>query len=212
MIVLIHDGERIQLVIPDDVVGLLEGGAQRRGHQLLTGRHEGGDLLIAAHAGNAVVTTGDDTQQLTIGLGILGDGHGGEAELLLQLQHIGEGVVGGQIGLADHETGLVALDAAHHLGLRLNRLRAEDEGDAALLGKGDGQRVVGHGLHHGRDHGDIEGDGALLLTLAVLHQRGLERHGIGYAVLIGVTGHQQILAESMGRFGIIESHRYLPLI
>ena len=83
MIVLIHDGERIQLVIPNNIVGLLEGGAQRRGHQLLAGGHEGGDLLIAAHAGNAVVTTGDDTQQLTIGLGILGDGHGGEAKLLL---------------------------------------------------------------------------------------------------------------------------------
>ena len=111
--------------------------------------------------------------------GVLGDGDGGEAVFLLQGEHIRERVVRREVRGAHDEAGLVRLDAAHHLGLVLDGLGAIDEGQAALLGQGDGERVVRDGLHDGRDHGDVQAQRALLLPAAVAHERRFERHAVG---------------------------------
>ena len=75
---------------------------------------------------------------------ILGDRHSGVAVFLLQRQHIRQGGVGGQVGVAADEAGLVVFHTGHHDRLALHRLGAIDKGDAALLGQGDGHGVVGH--------------------------------------------------------------------
>ena len=95
--------------------------------------------------------------------------------------------VRGQVRGADDEARLAALHPADHGGLVLDGLGAVDEGQAALLGQGHGQGVVGDSLHDGGDHGDVQADGALLLPLAVLHQGRLQGDVVGYALLRGVT-------------------------
>ena len=69
---------------------------------------------------------------------------------------------------------------------------------------------TGNCLHDSGDHGNVHGQGALLLALAVLDQRGAEGNIVGDAVLGGVAGDQQILAESVAGFRIIVSHWYFP--
>ena len=46
------------------------------------------------------------------------------------------------------------------------------KGNAALLGKGNGELLAGNGLHDSRNHGDVHGQGAGFFALAVLDQRG----------------------------------------
>ena len=201
-VVVVDDGEAVELVVPDDVVGFLQGSGLGSGDQLLTGGHEGGDLVIGVHTGDAVVAAGDDAQQLAVGGAVGGDGHGGEAVAVLQSQHVGQGVVGGQVGSGGDEAGLVALDTGDHSGLILDGLGAVDEADAALLGQSDGQGVIGDGLHDGRGHGDVQGQGRLLDALAVLDQGGAQGD-VGRDALLGsVTGDQQVLAE--GAAGLVE--------
>ena len=56
----VDDGKGVQLVLPDDVVGLLEGGALRRPDELFKGGHESGDLGVRLHAAHPVVPAGDN--------------------------------------------------------------------------------------------------------------------------------------------------------
>ena len=211
MVVFVYDGQGVELVLPDDVVGALQSGVGATGDQLFTGGHEGGDLLGAFHTGNTVVTAGDQTQQFAVGRAVVGDGHGGEAIALLQRQHVCQGGIGGQVGGGNHETGLMALDLSHHSGLLFDGLGAENEADAAFLGQGDGQGVVGHRLHNGRSHGDIQTDGRLFLTFAILGQGGAQADVVRNALLGSVAGDQQILAEGVAGFGIVVSHNVASL-
>ena len=81
---------------------------------------------------------------------------------------------------------------------------------AAALGQGDRQAVTGDGLHDRGDHGDVQGDRGLFLTLAVLGQRGAQRNICGNALGRGVAGDQQVFAEGVAGFGIIVGHWLLP--
>ena len=45
VVILVHDGQAVQLVIPNDVVGFLQGGFRRSGDQLFPGSHKGRYLL-----------------------------------------------------------------------------------------------------------------------------------------------------------------------
>ena len=139
---IVHDRQRIELMIPDDVVGFLERGGGRCGDELLARRHEIAHLDARIHAADAVVAAGHDAEQLPVRRGVLGDGDGGIAILILQRQHIRQHMLRRQIRGADDKARLAVLDAADHLGLALNGLRAVDERQAALLCQRDGQRIV----------------------------------------------------------------------
>ena len=206
VVVLIHNGQAVQLVLPDDVVGFLQGGLRGGGDQLLPGGHEGCHLVAGVHAADPVIPAGDNAQELTVGGAVIGDGHGGETVGRLQRQHIRQGVFRGQVGGGGDKAGLVVLDLGYHGRLALDRLRAIDKADAALLGQGDGKGVVGHGLHHGAGQRNVQGDGGLLLPLAVLDQGRAQAHPIRDAVLRRVAGHQKVLAEGMAGFGVVIGH------
>ena len=208
VILLVDDGQGVELVIPDDVVGLLQARRGGGGDELFARGHELTHRQVGAHARDAVVTARHDAEKLAVRGGVLGDGDGGEAVFLLQGEHIRERVVGREVRGAHDEAGLVRLDAAHHLGLALDGLGAIDEGQAALLGQGDGERVVRDGLHDGRNHGDVQAQRALLLPAAVAHERRFERHAVRDALGRGVAGDEKILAEGMGRLRIVKGHRW----
>ena len=205
-VVLIHNGQSVELVLPNDVVGLLERGGGGSSDELFSRRHKIAHLEVCAHAADAVVTARDDAEEFPVGHGVLSDGDGGEAVFLLEREHIGQRVLRREIRGADDEARLAALHAAHHLRLAFDGLRAEDERKPALLGKRDGERIVRHRLHDRRDHRDIQADGAVLLPLAVFDQRRFERNAVGHALLRGVARYEQVLAEGMRRIGIVIGH------
>ena len=201
----IQHRQGVELVVPEHVVGFLQGGAERRGDDLPGGGHEVRDRGIQAHAAHPVVPAGDKAQELAGAGAVRRHGHGGVAGAGLQGQHVPEGGGGQQVGVAGHEARLIALHLPHHLRLLLNGLGDEDEGDAALPRQGHAHLLAGDGLHHGGDHGHVHGEGAFL-PFAVADDRRLQgdigRDGVGARV----AGHQQVLAESVGGFLEVESH------
>ena len=211
MVVFIHNGQRVELVLPDDVVCFLERSGGGRGDELFARRHEFAHLQVRSHAAHAVVAARHYAEEPAVGGSVLGDGDGRIAVALLEREHVGERVVRREVRSRRHKARLVVLHAAHHLGLALDGLGAEDERKAALLGKGDAQRVVRHRLHDGRGHRDIQADGALLLPPAVAHEGRFERDVVRNAVLGRVAGDKQIFAERVRRFGIVVSHGSAPL-
>ena len=177
---LVHQGQGVDLVVPDDVVAVVQGGILRRSDQLAHGGHEGGDRRVVGGVVDAVIAGSHDAQQLAAGSAVVGDGDGGVAGLGLQLQHVVQGGVGAQVRVGHHIAGLVGLDPADHGGLVLDALGAVDEGHAALAGQRNGQLITRDGLHDGADHGDVHFQGALLFPFAVLDQGGLEAHCGGH--------------------------------
>lgn len=101
----------------------MQGGVFRCGDQLLDGGHEGGDRSVIRGVVDAVIAGGHDAQQLAARGAVGGNSDGGVAGAGLQLQHVVQGGSGGQIGVGNDITGLVALHAADHGGLVLNALR-----------------------------------------------------------------------------------------
>ena len=208
----VQDGQGVDLVVPDDVVGLLEGGGGRGGNQLLDGGHEVTHPLVSGHAADPIVPAGHNTHKAAVGGAVLGDGHGGVAGLFLQGQDIAQRSVGADVGVGHHKAGLIALHPGHHGRLALNGLGAVDEGHAALLGQGDGQLIVGYRLHDGGHHGDVHGK-LRLLPHAVLDQGRFQADVGGRALGAGVAWDQQILAEGAGRLAEDKGHDlFLPVL
>ena len=118
----VHDGQRVELVLPDDIIRLAQRRVCGRGNQLFARRHKLAHRCRRIHAADAVVSTRHNTKELAIRRGVLGDCDSGKAVLLFQRQYISQRVIGHQIGRADNKARLIALDAAHHGGLALNRL------------------------------------------------------------------------------------------
>jgi len=208
----IHQRQRVDLVVPDDVVAVMQGGVFRGRDQLFDGGHEGGDGGVIGGVVDAVIAGGHDAQQLAVGGAVGGDGNGGVAGAGLQLQHIVQGGRRGQIGVRDDIAGLIALDAADHRCLILNALGAIDKGNAALACQRDRQLVAGDCLHDGTDHGDVHFQRAFFLALAVLDQRGLQADRRGDILRRRIAGDQQVLTKGAGRFFIEICHTQTPFL
>lgn len=64
---LVYQRQRVDLVIPDDIVAVMQAGVGRCGNQLVQRGHELSHFQIGAHAGQAVVTGCHNAQQLAVG-------------------------------------------------------------------------------------------------------------------------------------------------
>ena len=165
VIVVVDDGQGVELVIPDDVVGNLKADVLVAHDELLTRGHELGDLRLVVIATGTIVTAGDDAQELTLRSAVVGNRHGGVTGLLLELDDLLHGHVGGQRRIGLNETGLVILDGLDHSGLGLGALGTIDEGQAALGSERDTHVDARNGLHDSGNHGDVQGDCRLLTAL-----------------------------------------------
>ena len=194
-IVVVHERQRVQLVIPDDIVSNLKRSVRRRHNQLLARGHELGNLLVAAHAGKAIIALSDHAEQLAVRRAIIGDGHGGVVGGFLQRDDLVERHVGGKLGVGLDEPSLVILHALDHGGFLLDGLVAVDEGKAALGGKGYGHVVVGNGGHDSGHHRNVQRKRALLFALAILDERRFQADRRRNARSRRVTRHQKILVE-----------------
>lgn len=165
VIVVVDDGQCVELVVPDDVVSNLEADVLVTHDELLTRGHKPGDLRLVVIAAGTIVTAGDDAQELTLGSAVVGDRHGGVTGLLLELDDLLHGHVGGQRGIGLNEAGLVILDSLDHSGLGLGTLGTVNEGQATLGSERDTHVDARDGLHNGGNHGDVQGDCRLLTAL-----------------------------------------------
>ena len=66
VMLVIHQREGIELVIPDNIVGLFQGRICWGGNQLFIRRHKITHQLTAIHTGNAVVTAGDNAKKSAV--------------------------------------------------------------------------------------------------------------------------------------------------
>ena len=190
-----HDGDGVELVLPDDVVRLREPRGSGRRNQLFERGHELLDGSLGCHAADAIITRSHNAEQLAEAGAVVRDGDGVVSLAAHEFQHVREGAVRGEVGVRHHEARLIVLDAPDHCRLVLHRLRAVDEGDAALTRQSDGERIVAHRLHDGGNERDVERDGGFL-SPRVFYERGAKADVRGDAVLVRVAGDEKILAES----------------
>ena len=205
VIVVVDNGQGVELVVPDDVVSDLEADVLVAHDELLTRGHKLGDLCLVIIAAGAIVTAGDDAQELTLGSAVVGDRHSGVTGLLLELDDLLHGHVGGQSGIGLNEASLVILDGLDHSGLGLGALGTENEGQAALGSERDTHVDARDGLHDSGNHGDVQGD-CRLLTALKAGQRRLKRDVVRNALRGRVTRDQQILRKRVGLTGKERSH------
>ena len=205
VLLVVYERQGVELVVPDDVVCGLEAGVRRGGDELVERGHEFLDLDVAAHTGNAVVAARDDAEQLAVRGAVVGDSHGGVTGALLERQYLGEGVLRLYVGVGNDKACLVALDARDHGRFALDRLRAEDERNAALLRQRDRHAVIGYRLHDRRHHRDV-GIECRLLTLFEFYDRGAQADIRRHALRRGIARHQQIFIEGMRGFTEIIRH------
>ena len=165
VIVIVDDGQGVEFVVPDDVIGNLKADVLVAHDELLTRGHELGDLRLVVIAAGAIVTAGDDAQELTLGGAVVGNRHSRVTGLLLELNDLLHGHIGGQRGIGLNETSLVILDGLDHGGLGLGALGTVNERQAALGSERDTHIDARDGLHDGGNHGDVQGDCRLLTAL-----------------------------------------------
>ena len=206
-LILIHQRQGVELVLPDDVVCFLERGVGVRGDQIFKLGHEFRDRSVQLHAADAVVAAGDDADQLAVGGAVLGDCDGGMSGLILELEDILEGLVRADIGIAGDKARLVALDSGHHCSLILNRLGTINKGDAALFCQRNRHLVVRNRLHDCGNQRDIQRQGAFFLSLFEFDQWGLQADICRDALGGRIAWNQQVLAKSVGRFTKIKRHK-----
>ena len=122
MLLIVHQRQRIELMIPDNVVRYLQRRVCRGSDQLVKRGHKLGDLYAALHTGNTVVTAGNNTKQLAVGRTVLSDRHRRVAGLFLKRQHIRKRLLRAQVGVGYDEARFVRLDAGDHSRLALDGL------------------------------------------------------------------------------------------
>ena len=93
----INDGKRIQLVIPDDVVGFLQGGAFLGPDKFIERSHKIADGRIGSHPADAVITAGNHADKFPVSGAVFGDRNGGVPGLILQDQDVAKRGVGADI-------------------------------------------------------------------------------------------------------------------
>ena len=205
VLLVVYQRQRVQLVVPDDVVCDLEAGICRSGDQLVKRSHELLNLNAALHAGNAVVAAGDNAEQLAVSGAVIGNSHGGVTGALLQLENFLKGGVRLYVGVGYDEACLVVLYAGNHGSLALDRLRTEDKGDTALLRQCDRHTIIRYRLHDCGNHRNV-GIQRGFLALFVLNDWCAQAYVRRHALRRGIPRYQQIFVKGMRRFTEIIRH------
>ena len=194
-LVLVDERQHVELVLPDQVVGL----RQRRCvsiriDEFLERRHERLGLRVEAHARDAVVTARHDAQELARRRAVFRDSHRRMARLLQEVENLAERRRRLDVGVTADKTGFVVLDAGYHGSFCFNALRAVDEGNATLFCKCDCHLVIRDCLHDGRRHRDVHRD-LRFFTLLELHERRLERYIIRDTFIRRIPWDEKILSK-----------------
>src|SRR5580704_14297908 len=150
--VLIDDEKFFDTMLLQDFFGLIEGGANRNGDEIVLGHHLANELAVIFF--EAQVAIGENAGEARAA----GDGQAGDAVL----GHDLEGLANGDIrrngdGVDDH-TGFGALDTIDFFRLAVERHIAMNDADAALPGDADGEARFRDGVHGGGSERNVEGE------------------------------------------------------
>lgn len=111
-VVLVHDGERVELMVPDNIIGFLERGAVGCRDQLFAGGHEGFHAVVRAHAADAVIPARHDAEQLAVRRAVTRDRNGAVSRACLKREYVGKRRVGTDIGVTADKARLETLTRA----------------------------------------------------------------------------------------------------
>ena len=151
--VCVDDGELLDLVAVEDLLGLRERRPDRRGDEVARG-HERRDGLVDVVL-EAEVAVREDPDEDPV---VVGDRDARDLVVRHELERLADERVGRQRHRLDDHPRLGALDLVDLRHLRLDREVAMDDADAALARERDREARLGHGVHRGRDERDRELD------------------------------------------------------
>ncbi len=205
----VENRQRVELVVPQDVVGRREGHALARDDQLVERRHKLRHLRVQRHAADPVVATRHQTDHFAFGRPVVGDRRRRVTRPLFERQDVGERLIGADVRVRSYEARFVAFDFRHHRGFVFDALRAVDKGRAAFARKRYAEAVAGDRLHDRRDEGNVEAERRLFAD-AEFCDRRLQADVVRRAVFVGIRGYQQVLAKRSGRLFVIQCHGVPP--
>ena len=186
LILVVHNGQLFNAVGGQQLLGLLQRGAHRRGNQVFAGHN----LLDASRRirFKPQIAVGQDAHQLFA----QGNGHAADAVFGHQLFRFANGVRGGKEERIGDNAVLAALDLVHLNGLFLNGHVFVDDSQTAFTGNGNGHARVGYRIHGGAKHGNIQRNAR--------HQLGRRIHVPGQHA--ACSGHQQYVVKSKSRSNV----------
>ena len=118
----VDDRQRVQFVIPDDLVGFTQCHAQFADDQFGERSHEFFHLLVGRILFGTIVATGHHTQQFTVRSTVVRHTDRRVFGALYQSDYICQRIFRRQIGVADYKTGFELLYFPDHFGLAVDRL------------------------------------------------------------------------------------------
>ena len=142
----------LDLVVPEDALGLFETGAGRAGDQVGLG-HDGADLDIEILE-ELQIAPGEDADELLA----LDDRDARDVLLAHQFLGPADGLLGREGDRVEDDAVLGPLDLGDLPPLGLDGEVLVDDADAAFLGQGDGQGGLGDRIHGRRDDRDVDRD------------------------------------------------------
>jgi hypothetical protein len=139
-------------------LGLIRIAAFLDSDEALARRHDVAYRLVQIGF-EAEVAVGDDADDL----GSLDHGQAGKPVLAGQIQHLANRHVGRDGDRVFQHSRFEALHLGHLRSLGARRQVLVHDADAALLGQGDREASLGHGIHGGRYQGNVQADVARYL-------------------------------------------------
>ena len=150
----IDDRQLFDAVPAQDLLRVLQRGADRRGDEVFL-RHDVGDLLVEVGVGHeAQVAVRDDADELAI----LADRHAGDLVAAHQVVGLAHRVLRREVERVDDDAVFRALDHIDEVCLALDRHILVDDADTALTRDRDGHLRLGDGIHRRRHDRGIEPD------------------------------------------------------
>ncbi|MPN42483.1 hypothetical protein SDC9_190040 [bioreactor metagenome] len=140
-------------MLAEDLLGLLQRGADGRRDQVLAGHNVPDEFGIIRF--EPEVAVGDDTHQL---VAVRNDRHAGYPVLGHERVRVRHPVVGRQEKRVGNHAVFAAFHLVHVFGLCRDGHVFMDDAHAALPGDGDGQRAFGDRIHGRAHQGDIQPD------------------------------------------------------
>ncbi len=161
LVVVIDHQQFFHPVLMQNLLGLLQRGADRNRDQILLG-HDLRDGNVGAGL-KAQVAIGEDSHQLLA----LGHRHAADAVASHQVQRIADLALRFDGDRIDDHAALGALHLVDLAGLLLDRQVAVHDSQAALLRQRNRHARFGHRIHGGADQGNVQADVAGELNLGV---------------------------------------------
>ena len=148
----VHDGQLLDPVVRQNLLGLLQGRSLRRGDQVFAGHHLAD--LPAVICFKPEIPVGQNADQLSV------PRNGNAADPIAGHQVFGilNQVVGAQEERVGNHAVLAALHLVHLGCLFLDAHVLVNDSEAALPGHGDGHVRVRHRIHGRADHRDVQPD------------------------------------------------------